>query len=370
MSDNPDSKAPLAVHGLDLSYFTGKLEAYLRAKGIAYTLHEMTTRSFRDCGRATGVLQMPQVQCADGTWLTDTTLIIRHFERILPEPAITPRDPVVRFVARLIEDFGDESLWRPALYYRWAFADDARLMSRRLARGMLRDVPLPFFLRRQIILRRQQGLYLRRDGVTRATRHAIERLYFAMLAAMETALDDTPFVLGARPCEADFGLFGSMFRHFFSDPTPARIMREVAPRTLAWVTRLWALDPRDFADAPAMQDVPESCRPIVRLVAETHLPYMDANAQATADGAKSVRFIDHGATFGTPVSPYRAWCLDELQTEFSALDDADQKRAGDVIASERATSILRQPRRALAFHPPSLPIKPGGHDRALDRNWV
>ena len=34
-------------------------------------------------------------------------------------------------------DAFDEWLWRPALYYRWAFADDARLMSARLAGGML-----------------------------------------------------------------------------------------------------------------------------------------------------------------------------------------------------------------------------------------
>src|SRR5262249_29902334 len=157
----------------------------LRAKGVPYTLAEMTTRSFRDCARATGVLQMPQVDCGDGTWLTDTTLIIRYFERVMPQPAITPRDPVVRFVAQLIEDFGDESLWRPALYCRWAFADDARLMSGRLARGMLRDVKLPFALRRQLILRRQQSVYLRKDGVVRSTRFAIERLYFAALATME-----------------------------------------------------------------------------------------------------------------------------------------------------------------------------------------
>ena len=144
----------LIVHGLDLSYFTGKLEAYLRAKGIAHELREMTTGSFQACGRATGFLQMPQVEMPDGKWLTDTTLIIRHLESLHPEPRITQVDPVARFVSVLLEDFGDETLWRPALYFRWAFADDARLMSGRIARGMLRDVPLPFFLRRQFILRR------------------------------------------------------------------------------------------------------------------------------------------------------------------------------------------------------------------------
>ncbi|MFZ4481029.1 MAG: glutathione S-transferase N-terminal domain-containing protein, partial [Rhodoferax sp.] len=71
----------LRVHGLDVSYFTGKLEAYLRAKGLSYELVEMDTRSFRRCARITGVAQMPQLELPDGRWLTDSTQIIAHFER-------------------------------------------------------------------------------------------------------------------------------------------------------------------------------------------------------------------------------------------------------------------------------------------------
>jgi glutathione S-transferase len=359
---------PLIVHGLDLSYFTGKLEAYLRAKGIPYVLAEMTTGSFRACGRATGILQMPQVECPDGTWLTDTTLIIRHIESTQPEPAISPRDPAVRFIAQLIEDFGDESLWRPALYYRWAFADDARLMSGRLARGMLRDVKLPFALRRQLILRRQQGVYLRKDGVAKATRHAIEHLYFDALAAMETALEAHPFVMGARPTEADFGLFGSMFRHFFSDPTPAKIMREAAPRTLAWVARLWAVEPKHFANAPEIVTVPPSCSPLLRLVAETHLPYMKVNAAAVAAGAKTVRFTDHGAQFETPASPYRAWCFDELQRSYAALDTSARQTV-DALLPGDATHALKSTRHKVTFEAPALPIASRAKSPLRDRDW-
>lgn len=358
---------PLVVHGLDLSYFTGKLEAYLRAKGIPYVLNEMTTRSFRDCARATGFLQMPQVECGDGTWLTDTTLIIRHFEATQSEPRISPRDPIVRFISRLIEDFGDEGLWRPALYYRWAFADDARLMSGRLASGMLRDVKLPFAARRQLIMRRQQNVYLGRDGIKRDTRFAVEHLYFAALEAMERALEVHPFVLGARPTEADFGLFGSMFRHFFSDPTPSKIMRATAPRTLAWTARLWAIEPAQFAKAPEVADVPASARALIRLSVETHLPYMAANAAAVAAGARTVTFKDHGATFETPVSPYRAWCLDELRREFAALD-MRQQLVAEAMLGANAIAILGK-RNAVDFQPPVLPIASRGPAKVRDRDW-
>ena len=361
----------LIVHGLDLSYFTGKLEAYLRAKGIDYELREMTTGSFRACGKATGFLQMPQVEMPDGLWLTDSSLIIRYFEEKSASPEITPKDPSTRFISRLVEDFGDETLWRPALYYRWAFADDARLMSGRLARGMLRDLPLPFFIRRQIILRRQQSVYLKKDGVTPSNSAAIEALYGEVLAAMEQALSAHPFVMGARPTDADFGLFGSMFRHFFSDPTPAKIMRERAPKTLAWVARLWALTPADCASEAVIETVPASLAGLLRLVVKSHLPYLAANAKVVADGSSSVSFVDYGAEFSVPASPYRAWCLAELQREFQALSTDAQTTVGLLLGDANAINLLTQPPQASAFAPPNLPITPAATPHQLrDRSWV
>lgn len=363
------SEPKLIVHGLDLSYFTGKLEAYLRAKGIAYELREMTTGSFQACGRATGVLQMPQVEMPDGTWLTDTTLIIRHLESTHLQARITPVDPVARFMSLFLEDFGDETLWRPALYYRWAFTDDARLMSGRIARGMLRDVPLPFFLRRQMILRRQQGIYLRKDGVTPSTRAAIEQLYAATLDAMEFALQHHPFVMGARPTEADFGLFGSMFRHFFSDPTPARLMRERAPRTLAWVTRLWALTPSAFADAAPVVSVPSTLAPLLRLAVTSHLPAMKAHADAVAAGVPVACFRDFGAEFTVPSSPYRAWCLNERRRAFQELEAGQRDAVSALLGDEIATTILAAPPSTGSFAPPTLPITAPPPGKTFDRNW-
>ena len=134
------SDQPLLVHGLSLSYFTGKIEAYLRAKGIPYRFAEMDMAAFRRAARATGVSQMPQIEMPDGTWLTDTTSIIQHFEREMPEPSLSPRDPAAHFISLLLEDFGDEWLWRPALYYRWHCRDDMILMSAAIARSMMRDM--------------------------------------------------------------------------------------------------------------------------------------------------------------------------------------------------------------------------------------
>lgn len=373
MSYDPPASAetqpPLLVHGLDLSYFTGKLEAYLRAKGVPYRLVEMDTAAFRRCARATGVAQMPQVECPDGTWLTDTTLIIRHLERERPAPAITPAHPVRRFLARFVEDFADEGLWRPALYYRWAFPDDARLLSARLARGMLRDVPLPFFIRRWFILQRQRHHYLRQDGITAATRSGVEALYRATLQAVSAAVAAQPFVLGPRPTEADFGLFGPMFRHFFCDPTPARIMRDTVPAVLAWVTRLWALRPADFTGHPDPNHVPDDAVPLLTLAATSHLPYLRANADAWLANRTRVEFDDSGARFRVAVNPYRVWCLGVLQGEFAALGASEQAEVSAYLGPA-AAAILGAPHAAQVPNVvTALPIRSVPTGRPADREW-
>lgn len=314
------SAPPLVVHGLDLSYFTGKLEAYLRAKGLAYHLEQMTTASFRALAAKTGVAQMPQLELPDGSFLTDTPRIIDHFEASRPEPSLTPRDPAARFAAQLLEDYFDEHLWRPALYFRWAFQDDARLMSARLARGMLRDVPAPFFVRRRIILARQRDRYLRDDGVTRATAPAVEEIYFETLSALEPVLSQRPFVQGERPTRADIGLFGPMFRHFASDPTPASVMRANAPSVLAWTARMWALHPAQFAARPEPEGVPDGLDAVAQRIAGDFLPYLAANAAAVATGARRTHFTSHGAAFAIPANPYRAARYSGLADRFRALD--------------------------------------------------
>lgn len=360
--------APWTVHGLDLSYFTGKLEATLRVKGVPYRLVEMDTAGFARCARLTGVRQMPQVALPDGTWATDTTCIIDWMEREAVGPPLDPQEETARFLARLIEDFGDEALWRPALHYRWSFADDARLMSRVLAAGMLRDVPLPLFVRRQMILRRQRRHYVAGDGITPATRGAVEALYRDTLAAMEEALADAPFIQGGRPTRADLGLFGPFFRHFASDPTPARILRAAAPRTLSWVARIWAGSPAILDAGSPPTGIAPGLAGFAPLIARHHLPELDGHAQAVAAGAARARFEAGGAPFDIAASPYRAWCLDVLREGFAALGDPARTALSAWLGAD-ATRRLAAPRQPVPVEIPRLPIRPGD-TRVRTRAWT
>ncbi|HEX4855825.1 MAG TPA: glutathione S-transferase family protein [Limnobacter sp.] len=316
----------LKVHGLDLSYFTGKLEAYLRGKKIPYELIEMDTRDFRQCGKATGVAQMPQVEWTGGQWLSDTTLIIEFLENMLPGSTIMPTCPAMKFMAQLLEDFGDEWLWRPALYYRWANAADARLMSHRLAKGMLRDVPAPFFMRRWAILNRQRFHFLWLDGVRPGNAKRVEEHYLETLDVLEIILRNHPFILGQRPTLADYGLYGSMFRHFFCDPTPAGIMRTRAPAVHEWVARMWNLDLKDHAATGFEQECHPEMQALLQIVCKEFIPYMQANEQAHVQGRKTFRFNSAGSQFKLPAQRYRAWRYQRLCMRYQALDEAARSK--------------------------------------------
>lgn len=339
-TSSPD--APLVVYGSTASYFTGKLEAYLRAKGIAYRLQPFSESDMRRCAAHTGVVQIPQVECPDGSWLVDTTPIIEYFERVRPQPQVTPRAPAVAFVGRLIEDFADEWLWRPAMHYRWSFPETARLMSAWLAEH-LAERRVPPWLKRWYWRHRQFGTFVRGDGVNATTRGAVEGFYLETLDALESILAQRPYVLGRRPTEADFGLFGPFFRHFFCDPAPGRIMRERAPAVHEWVARMWNLRPAHFDSLPIAERLPEDLAPLAAIITGVYLPYLEANAASYAAGEDLVSYQARGTTFVEPVKPYRVWCRDRLHDRLSELNDAARTEVRAALGSADALARLAIP---------------------------
>ncbi|HEX4843885.1 MAG TPA: glutathione binding-like protein [Limnobacter sp.] len=359
---------PLQVHGLDLSYFTGKLEGYLRGKRIAYTLIEMDTGDFKRCGKATGVLQMPQVEWQDGSWLTDTTLIIPFLEEIHTDSSVLPNSPLMLFIAQFIEDFGDEWLWRPALAHRWANALDARLLGQRLALGMMRDVPLPTPLRRMAITNRQRMHFLWGDGYNRRTGKRILGQYTDCLATLQPLFEQQPYVLGQRPSLADYGLFGSMFRHFFCDPTPAAIMRAQAPAVHEWVARMWNLTLSDFNAQPWSTTPPQATLPLLQLATQEFLPYMDLHEQAWLAGQRKFSFCNQGVAITVPTQRYRVWRYQRLRTRFQALDSTAQSTLRALLPG-LAVLLDKPVERPVTPVVSHLPVLPSQQQKSVSRTW-
>ena len=84
----------LKVYGASISYYTGKLEGYLRYKEIPYEFVPFNRKIMSMLNRKTGTSQMPAVELPDGRFMTDTTPMIDFLESAYPEPSVIPREPV------------------------------------------------------------------------------------------------------------------------------------------------------------------------------------------------------------------------------------------------------------------------------------
>ena len=340
-----EAKAALAnmtVYGLDLSYFTGKLQAYLRYCELPFDYRDLDSRTLRQVARATGMAQMPAIQLADGRWMTDTTAIISWIEKVRPGPEVTPRDPALGFLSLLLEDYADEWLWRPALHYRWSYRADTDLMGGRIAAELLRDVPGPLALRKAVIIKRQQDKYVRGDGITAANRAHVEDIYRRNLIWLQAILQDRPFLLGERPSLVDFGFMGPMFRHFSIDPTPARIMRDTAPAVYEWVARVWNARVSQLGEGPLLQTAPQDWSPFLRDAGIGHLPCLAANAAAAQAGRSSFDMTLEGFAYRLPVNLNRVHGLKALQSAFHALSPAAAEQVQKRLEADGAWEPLWQ----------------------------
>lgn len=312
----------------DSSYYSGKLEAYLRYKGIAHERIEINLDVMREqILPATGVMKVPVMQCPDGRWLKDTTPMIQWLDRQHAEHPVYPEDPAARFLALLIEDYADEWLWRPAMYYRWRFADSHRLRRARLGEELARGTIHLGWLMGWYFRWRQYLVFVRGDGVRRHNEAQMQAPYHRTLQRLARLLESRPFLLGARPSIVDFAFFASMFRHFALDPHPAKIMVDTAPAVWAWVARLWnARGKRDGGGA--LEDFSAGdWDGLFEDIGREYLPYLDRNAQAYAQGARRFDFHLGAARYpAMPVVRYRVACRRRLLQAYQSLDAAARER--------------------------------------------
>lgn len=350
-----DMRIRYIVYKSDISYFSGKLEAYLRYKGIDYEAIECGRREMNKIGQATGVKKIPAIEMDDGQWLFDSTPMLEWLEQQHPEPCTLPSDPALAFLALLIEDYGDEWLWRPAMWWRWVPKRSRWAVGYAVGKAFAPTLlarPLGWFFGR-----RQKRKWLWGDSVTRDNETTVRDMLFREFEFLEPLLLRQPFLLGSHPSAADFGYFASMFRHFGNDPDSAEVMRRKAPNTYEWLARLWNASADKLPDVMEWQwpETPE-WEPFLKRIALDYLPYLHQNAVAFQEGQKRFDFVGHNLSLKrTKTTTYRVYCRERLQQQYQQLTALDQGRleqlfkavgglgslqADDVIPSGLAESLI------------------------------
>lgn len=339
---NSELQDRYTLYKLDISYFSGKLEAFMRYKEIPHKLIECdSVAKFNQVGDKTGIMKLPAIEMDDGNWLFDTTPMMRWLDKEHPEPTVYPTDPALRFVALLIEDYGDEWLWRPAMWWRWVPKASRVCLGRRITKLYSKSfaIPLGFYFGR-----RQLNEWLYNDGVDKSNFNDVRDMLFRELEFLEPLLEEQPFLLGSHPSIADYGYFGSFFRHFGNDPISAEVLRREGSNTYEWLARLWNAKQSKFnRDIKWQWPTAEYWRPLLERIAKDYLPYLHQNAMAFSKGQKRFNYQGHSLVFNNTVTTnYRVWCRQELQREFALLSSDDQQTVNDLFEPVGGISNLHQ----------------------------
>jgi glutathione S-transferase len=335
------------LYGSEFSLFTGKLRSYLRKKGIAYEEVLSTVGVYKKfIVPRTGVRYVPVLQTPEDTVLQDTTVIIDELEKRFVENSVYPDSPKQKMVALLLELYGDEWLVIPAMHYRWNFpATNDRFIYGEF--GSLVAPKAPGFIRRWLgakIGAKFKG-FVPAIGITSGTINAIETSYVGFLKDLNAHLENHDYLLGDRPCIADFGFMGPLYAHLYRDPAPRKLMRKVAPAVCAWILRM-------NSDAATMTDndllpndeIPATLIPILQRMASEQAPVLvDTNRlldewrEQNPDAEEIPRSIGkHEFTIGDAtgeriVIPYALWMLQRSVDFYQSLEDT---QAVDALLAE------------------------------------
>lgn len=341
--------------GAEVSYYTGKVRAYLRYKGIPFDEVAATGAVYRDViVPRTGVRFIPVLITDDDVAVQDSTAIIDHLEQRHPLPAVRPDGAVQQLVALLFEVYGDDWLLLPAMHYRWNVPENRAFAIEEFGRL---SVPEASPEEQRAIGEKLAGPFagaLPALGIDAVTAPAIEQSYCEFLAEFDRHLLRHPFLLGGRPSVGDFALFGPLYAHLYRDPASGRLMRALAPRVADWVERMGA--PTSTTSRFLPDDaVPATLEPLLaRMFREfgpvlaSTIARLEAYAHDTSQGPLPRAIGRHafevaGARGERAVYPFNVWRWQRAYDQHRALDAAARSRADALLERVGGRELVQTP---------------------------
>jgi glutathione S-transferase len=352
----------MTVHqllGAEVSLYTGKVRAYLRYKAIPFR-EVLATRDVYQSVIVprTGVRFIPVLISDRDVAIQDSTAIIDHLEERYPQGSVYPDGPLQRLVALLLEVYADEWLVIPAMHYRWnvpenrsfAIEEFGRLSAPEAEPALQREIgeklSVPF------------AGALPALGVHPETRDAIEASYLALLAELDAHFSLQPFLLGSRPCIADFALYGPLYAHLYRDPASGRLMKERAPHVAAWVERMTS--PQALSGSFLSNDeLPPTLEPLLARMFSEQGPVLSSTLECLAAYSREGRegpvprvigkhtFTLAGARGERAIYSFNIWRWQRPCAHYHALPSPARERADALLHTTGGWSLLQSPLTAL-----------------------
>jgi len=363
------------LFGSENSPYSIKVRNYMRFKQIPHVWLLKNAANEEEYQSVAKLPIIPAARCPDGTAMQDSTPMMEALEVAFPHPpypAVQPagdsesEEAALRFIAALLEEFGDEWANKWMFHYRWARPVDQETVARRLVAEMLGPGDADAETLQQMGAMVQQRMSGRgfAVGSNETTAPLIEASFRAALALLEAHLaagpgcpgnpgGGRPYLLGGRPSFADFSLAAQLYQALI-DPTAGAIMRGGSegggsegggggggdggggfPRVVRWCSGMNEpppppppLPPAQGGGAAAFEEwsaLQPTLEPLLASEVRAFLVWSSANAEAIASKAESMS-VDLGPNGGARweqsvggPQKYHAKSLKELRRKFAAV---------------------------------------------------
>ena len=347
------------LYGAEVSYFTGKIRAYLRYKKIPF----VETVASREIYKTVimprvGWPVIPVMVTPEGETLQDTTDMIDALETRYPDPSVYPATPRQRFAALLLEVYGDEWLKIPAMHYRWTKNRDFAVTEF----GRLSRPDLPEDAQREIGEETAKPFAgaLPALGCTEVSGPAIEKSYEGLLGELEAHFSRHDYLFGSRPSIGDFGLIGPLYAHQYRDPASGELMKRVAPHVAKWVERMMKPPHPKEGEFLSGDEIPDTLIPVLQRVMREYLPVLLSTAenfktflaghQEVATGEqelpRAIGFHEYtleGVTASRAIFPFDLWMLQRPLDHLRGLEGAEREAVEKLLNMTGGEAMMTFP---------------------------
>lgn len=289
--------------GSEMSMFSRKLEAQLRFQNIPWHWHFKTEENKAEIEARTGTHFIPALITPEKWIIHDTIalgpLLHDHFH----QTPVIPPTPLQRACCFILEDVFNHWLGRVCVHTRWCYPDNVAWVGPRFGANQVlnRSIEVPFTeaeLRELAPVGEMmyQGFgknVCEYNGVGPEQEQAVHADYTNMLKALDAHFADNDFLLGPRPCLADFALAGACKAHFVTDPLPQSWLGEYRDTVFSYTGKFYG--DKKFADREWLpgDKVPESLGTVLDYAQRTYFQFARANISAGLAGEKYYEY-DYG----------------------------------------------------------------------------
>jgi glutathione S-transferase len=292
-----------ALVGNELSFFSRKLEAQLRFQRIPWRWHFKTQERTPQLEARAGTHFIPLLMTPEKWLIHDTIALGPLLNDRFHERPVIPSTPLQRSCCFILEDAFNHWLGRVCIHTRWCYPDNIAWVGSRFGANMMLDRSMEEDLSERE-LRDLEGLgsamyqnfgknVCEYNGVGPDEEASMRADFALMLEALKGHFMEHDFLLGPRPCLADFALAGASKAHFITDPTPLSWLGEYREMLSRYTERFFDETPIEGQDWLPDDRVPDTLTGILDYIQRSYLRFATANIAAGLAGRKYYEY-DYG----------------------------------------------------------------------------